>query len=144
MQDVKIVDIDNVQWNIKDQEARNNINILKEQLTPKKINDISITLNEGYSATIALILNIIQFGRMRIGNIFINNISGNNIGTTEQAKIGTVSFKPFDLIHDICLEYKTGKVARIGIEKNGDISFLESLGVPNGDNSIRGQIVWIE
>lgn len=31
MQDVKIVDIDNEQWNIKDQEARNRIAILEEK-----------------------------------------------------------------------------------------------------------------
>lgn len=33
MGDVKIVDIDNVQWNIKDQEARNRINEIKTQLS---------------------------------------------------------------------------------------------------------------
>ena len=38
MQDVKIVDIDNVQWNIKDQEARNGITALEEKQT--KIIDI--------------------------------------------------------------------------------------------------------
>lgn len=30
MQDVKIIDIDNIQWNIKDQEARNQIATLEE------------------------------------------------------------------------------------------------------------------
>ena len=33
MADVKIVDIDNVQWNIKDQEARNKITVLEEKTT---------------------------------------------------------------------------------------------------------------
>ena len=33
MQEVKIVDIDNVQWNIKDQEARNKITTLEEKAT---------------------------------------------------------------------------------------------------------------
>ena len=35
MQDVKIVDIDNVQWNIKDQEARNKIANLENMLQTK-------------------------------------------------------------------------------------------------------------
>lgn len=144
MEKASVIDIQGVQWAIKDQEATDNINVIKEQLTPKKLNGISIEMNEGYSATSALIENIVQFGRIHIGNIFIDNISGNNIGTTNEAKFGIVSFKPFDIIHIICLEYETGKVARIGIRKNGDISFLESLGVPNGNNKIRGQIVWIE
>lgn len=36
MQDVKIVDIDNVQWNMKDQEARNKTAILEEEITRLK------------------------------------------------------------------------------------------------------------
>lgn len=144
MEKASIIDIQGVQWAIKDQEATDNINAIKEQLTPKKTNNISINLKEGYSAAAALIANTIQFGRIHIGNIFINNINGNNIGTTDKAIIGTVPFKPIDTINAICFEYKTGKIARIGIEANGDFSFLESLEIPNGDNSIRGQIVWIE
>lgn len=144
MEKASIIDIQGVQWEIKDQEATDNINAIKDQLTPKKLNGISIKMNEGYSATTAIMQNIVQFGRIHIGNIFIDNISGGNIGTTNEAKFGTVSFKPFDLIHAICFDYETGKIARLGIQTNGDISFLESLGVPNGNNKIRGQIVWIE
>lgn len=36
MQDVKIIDIDNVQWNIKDQETRNKTAILEEEITRLK------------------------------------------------------------------------------------------------------------
>ena len=144
MEKASIIDIQGVQWAIKDQEATDNINAIKDQLTPKKLNGISIEMNVGYSATGAFISNIVQFGRIHIGNIFIDNISGNNIGTTNEAKFGIVSFKPFDIVHSICIDYETGKVARIGIKENGDISLLESLGVPNGNNKIRGQIVWIE
>lgn len=144
MEKVSMIDIQGVQWLIKDQEATDNINAIKDQLTPKKLNGISIEMNEGYSATTAIILNIVQSGRIHIGNIFIDNISGVNIGTTNEAKLGIVPFKPFDLIHALCFDYETGKIARIGIQTNGDISFLESLGIPNGHNKIRGQIVWIE
>lgn len=48
MADVKIVDIDTSQWNIKDQEARNRIATLEEKTTVKvtvKINEINIKLN---------------------------------------------------------------------------------------------------
>lgn len=144
MEKVSIIDIQGEQWAIEDQAATDNINALKEQLTPKKTNNISINIKEGYSAAAALIANTVQFGRIHIGNIFINNISGNNIGTIDKAIIGTVPFKPIDTVNAICVEYKTGKVARIGIEENGDISFLESLNVTKGNNSIRGQIIWIE
>lgn len=144
MEKASIIDIQGVQWLIKDQEAADNINAIKDQLTPKKLNRISIEMNEGYSATSKIISNIVQFGRIHIGNIFIDNISGNNIGTTNEAKFGIVPFKPFDLIHALCFDYETGKIARLGIQTNGDISLLESLGVPNSNNKIRGQIVWIE
>ena len=48
MQDVKIIDIDNVQWNIKDQEARNRITALEEKTTvkiTKKIDEEKIKMN---------------------------------------------------------------------------------------------------
>lgn len=144
MEKVSIIDIQGEQWAVKDQEATDNINAIKAQLTPKKINNISININEGYSAQNALIANVMHSGRIYIGNIFINNINGNNIGTTNEAKIGTVSFKPINITTAICFDYKTGNVVRIGIQENGDFSFLESSGVQNGDNSIRGQIIWIE
>ena len=41
MADVKIVDIDNVQWNMKDQEARNKIIELETKTTVKVINKVS-------------------------------------------------------------------------------------------------------
>ena len=50
MQDVKIIDIDNEQWNIKDQEARNKISELKSEIQYKIViteeiinSDIAIT-----------------------------------------------------------------------------------------------------
>lgn len=48
MQDVKIIDIDNVQWNIKDQEARNKIIELETKTTIKitnKINEENLVMN---------------------------------------------------------------------------------------------------
>lgn len=43
MQDVKIVDIDNMQWNIKDQEARNKIANL-ENVLQTKANEIKVEI----------------------------------------------------------------------------------------------------
>ena len=48
MADVKIIDIDNEQWNIKDQEARNRIATLEEKATvkvTKKIDNEKIKMN---------------------------------------------------------------------------------------------------
>lgn len=48
MADVKIVDIDGSQWNMKDQEARNKITTLEEKTTVKitvKINEEKIKMN---------------------------------------------------------------------------------------------------
>lgn len=48
MADVKIVDIDNVQWNMKDQNARDKITILEEKTTvkiTKKIDKENIKMN---------------------------------------------------------------------------------------------------
>ena len=58
MADVKIVDIDNVQWNIKDQEARNKIAVL-ETLTKEDLNfdNASITCIKRNGVATLMIVN---------------------------------------------------------------------------------------
>lgn len=59
MQDVKIIDIDNEQWNMKDQEARNKIanleilvNKLKEETEVIELNDIVLNPAAAFSGTV--------------------------------------------------------------------------------------------
>lgn len=144
MEKVSIIDIQGVQWAIKDQEAADNINMLKEQLTPKKINAIQLKINPGFSAAAAVIEDITQCGKLYSGKITINNARGNNIGTASKALFATTPFKVFRDVSAICVESISGNILRIAIDSNGDFSILESTGIENGNNLIRGQATWFQ
>lgn len=144
MEKVSVIDIQGEQWAIKDQAATDNINVLKEQLTPKRLGSIDIEFNIDYSAEYARIENVTQYGKIFCGNIAINNVRGKNIGTTETAMVAKVPFNPLDNINIICLDYRSGHTTRLGIEENGNFNILESQGVTSGDNLIRGQAIWVE
>lgn len=144
MADVKIVDIDSVQWNIKDQVARDKLIEIDEKLIPKRIDDIEITLKSGYSASMSKILDIVKYGKLYTGAVRITNIEGSNIGTAKTAIIGTIPIKPIADAFAIGIEYTTGSLIRALIKKDGEFYIAESLGVRAGNNVMVAQIYWIE
>lgn len=144
MADVKIVDIDSTQWNMKDQEARNRIATLEESLTVKDVNEIAITLKEGYTATEAYIASISKYGKLNIGGLSITNLTGKNIGTTITTPIGHINRNIGCYISVVLIEYISQKPVRIAIQKDGMITVQESGGVTQGSNAIRGQVIWLD
>ena len=144
MADVKIVDIDNEQWNMKDQEARNRIATLEESLTVKDIGEIAITLKEGYTATEANILSISKYGKLNIGGLSITNLAGNNIGTTISTPIGNINRNIGNSVSAVFIEYISQKPVRVSIQKNGVVVISESGGITSGSNAIRGQVIWLD
>ena len=144
MADVKIIDIDNVQWNMKDQEARNKIIEIEQLLKTEVVADIPIVLNSGNSADNARIISIQKFGKMYIGLIVIENANANNIGTLNRANLGTVNINVLSNTFSLGFEYKSGKTVRIKVGSDKSISIEESVGVSNGNNGIRAPITWLE
>ena len=144
MADVKIVDIDNVQWNMKDQEARNRIAALEESLTVKDVNEIAITLKEGYTATEANIASISKYGKLNIGVLSITNLIGYNIGTTITTPIGNINRNIGNYVSAVLIDYISQKPVRLSIRKDGTVVISESGGVTQGSNAIRGQLIWLD
>ena len=144
MADVKIIDIDNVQWNIKDQEARNKIAEIERLLKTETVGDIPINLNSGNSAIEARITSIQKYGNIYIGLIIIENLIANNIGTLNRVNVGTVNMNVLNNIYSIGFDYHSGKTVRIRVSPEKNFSIEESSGVSNGKNGIRAQITWIE
>src|SRR5574344_1933683 len=144
MADVKIVDIDNVQWNMKDQEARNKITEIEQLLKTETVNDIPINLNSGNSANEARVTSIQKYGKIYIGLIIIENLTANNIGTLNRANVGTVNINVLNNTYSLGFDYHSGKIVRIRVDPEKNITFEESAGVSNGINGIRAQITWSE
>ena len=144
MADVSKIDIDGIQWDIKDQEARNQIAKLEENNSAKSISDININLNEGYSAEKALLSTHYKIGKIHFTTIVIQNLNGKNVGTTSTAIIGKIPINLFDITQFLLFNAYNSVVARCYILKDGSIAIAESAGINAGNNYIVGELIFAE
>ena len=144
MADASIIDIGGTQWNIKDREARNDIEVLKQLMTVKEMPKIEITLNDGYSATTKEIRNIQKYGKLYMGLMFIDDLSGVNIGTNDVASFGKTNISLVMATYAIGIEYLSSKPVRSVISRTGALALQESQGVTAGNNRLRIPVMWIE
>src|SRR5574344_1589076 len=144
MADVTTIDIDNVQWNMKDQEARNRIAELEKSLIPQSLDDVRITLNEGYSAALAVLRSHYKIGKIHFAIVQIDNISGQHIGTSVTANIGRINIKPVKTTSCLLNDYHNSIVVRSSVANDGTITIDESVGLVQGDNVCLGQLIFTE
>jgi len=144
MADVKIVDIDNVQWNIKDQEARNKIVTIENNQIPITLEDTPITLKSGYTASSATFFRHHKVGKIHFAMVSIIDIKGDKIGTSESAVCGTIPFKAFVATSFVLFDYRNAKIARCSIDEEGVFVIGESNDVVQGSNYLYGEAIWVE
>lgn len=129
MADVKIVDIDNVQWNMKDQEARNKVAEFEIKTT---INE-KILAQKGNSYVSLVTINDKKFVHLRFkGNIIISQIGQNilNVGIIEGIT-DTIS-----VIADLTKYNRGGRYpAVVDVTVNGEVNVFPIL-----PNQIDGNI----
>lgn len=144
MTDVKIIDIDNEQWNIKDQEARNRIANLENLFIAEDLPDVVIELNTGYTA-----MDIQGYAHYKIGKIhfvtfLIRELAGNAIGTGNTANIATTNLRPKKETSFIMNDYKNKATLRCYIDSNGTLAVAESVGSVSGSNTSYGELIFAE
>lgn len=144
MQDVKIVDIDNVQWNIKDQEARNKIANLENLFIAEDLPDVVIELNTGYTA-----MDIQGYAHYKIGKIhfvtfLIRELAGNAIGTGNTAMVAKTNLRPKKETSFLMNDYKNKATLRCYINTDGTLAVAESMGSVSGSNTSYGELIFAE
>lgn len=144
MAEVSIVDIGGVQWTIKDQTARSDIETLSQSLEVIGKEDISLTINNGYTASLANIQYCQQSGKLNMGLLNINDLAGASINTINRINIGMVNINVVKQTHAIGLDYRSGTSVRVIINPNKTVSFQGSTNMTSGNNLIRIPIVWLE
>lgn len=144
MADAKIVNIKGVQWNLKDEVARNEIATMKQSLEIETISDVPIILKNDYTATTANIQNIQKYGRLYKGLLYIDNLNGSSVGTMSSGYIGDINRNVLGANFALGLDYLTGSAVRILIADGGIVQLAESIGVNKGSNRIRTPIIWFE
>ncbi len=144
MTKVKIIDIDGVQWEMKDQMARNEITTLKENNTTKDLQDINITLKEGYEAQEVSISQHYSYGKVHFALIKLLNIKGNYLGTSTTAFIASLDIYPKKRTTFLMRDFKNKTILRCFIEPDGTLAIGESNGLVSGDNESYGEIIFAE
>ena len=144
MADAKIVNIKGVQWDLKDEVARNRIIELEKELSVQDLEVTNIVLNEGYSAITARLNYHYKVGKIHFAKVEIHNLSGKNIGTVVTAPIGSIKIIPKKETTFLLYDYQNSAVLRCYINEKGQIAVGESAGVVMGDNICYGELIFAE
>ena len=144
MADAKIIDIDNVQWNIKDQEARNRIAALEEAVSVKDLPDVVINMKSGYTSLTRMAYNHYSVGKIHFMTLRFDNLAGLNIGTGATANIATINLLPKKETTFILYDYMNKAILRCFLYTDGTIAVGESVGAISGNNSCYGELIFAE
>ena len=144
MAEVAKIDIDGVQWDIKDQNARDRIAELEKSLIAQDLEDIEIDLGIDFTATTARLVQHYKVGKIHFAKVEIRNISGKGIGTVETANIGKISLTPKKETGFLLYDYENSAILRCYIDKDNSIRIGESKGVVQGNNICYGELIFAE
>ena len=144
MADAKIVNIKGVQWDLKDEVARNRITELEKSLITQNLEDINIEMNIGFTATTKNLSYHYKVGKIHFARVDIRNLSGDNIGTNRTARIGVINIRPKKTTYFILYDYENNAILRCELDNTGTISVGESIGVVQGKNICLGEIIFAE
>ena len=144
MADAKIVDIKGVQWELKDEVARNRIAELEKSLIPQSLENIGINLDVGFTAVEAIISEHYKVGKIHFARVLLRNISGGKIGTSETVRIGTINIRPKKETTFLLNDYENNAILRCFLSNDGAVSAAESIGVVQGKNICLGEIIFAE
>lgn len=144
MAEVKTINIDGVQWEMKDQTARNKIANLEKNNTTEDLQDIHITLKEGYEAQGISISDHYSYGKIHFASIRLLNIKGEYLGTTRTAFIASLNIYPKKTTTFLMYDYRNKAILRCFIEPDGTLAIGESEGLILGDNDSLGEIIFAE
>lgn len=141
---VKIVDIDGVQWEIKDETARNKIANLEENNITKDLPDAQITMKNGYTCKSIYITSHYKVGKIHFAIFGIDNLSGEYIGTNRTLQIAHTNLIPKKGTNFFLRDAIAPTIIRCNLETDGSIYISESIGIGNGNNIIRGELIFAE
>ena len=144
MADVKIIDIDGEQWNIKDQDARGRITVFEDSLSTKDLPEAQVTMKDGYTCTSIQIYNRYKVGKINFAWLRIENLSGKGVGGSSDIVIASTDLIPMKNTVFIARDYKAPATVRGNLKPNGNLCFGESNGIKDGYNVIIGEIIFAE
>ena len=144
MAEVKIIDIDGIQWSMKDETARNKITDIEKNISTQDLQDVTIHLNDRYQADSILLRNHYKAGKIHFIDINIKNIQGYNLGTDQTAPAITTDLHPIKETSFILIDSIAPATLRCFLSTDGSLSIGESKGLISGNNNICGELIFAE
>lgn len=144
MAEVKIIDIDGVQWTIKDQTARNKITDIEKNISSEDLPNPKISLNSGYSSEAFAIDAHYKVGKIHFARLHFINIAGESIGTNAIANIFQTDMIPKKQTMFLMIDSRSRTILCGELEKDGRITIWKSPGVTQGSNDIYGELIFAE
>ena len=144
MADVKIIDIDGEQWNIKDEPLTVRVTNLETATSTKSLQDIELNLHSGYTVSSKSFVNHYSAGKIHFITVQLGNLAGNNIGSNSSAFIGSLNVRPKKETTFLLYDYVSRCILRCYISVSGVIGIGESGGVTSGNNGIFGELIFAE
>ena len=144
MADVKIIDINGEQWDIKDQTSRTKIATIEENISTQDLQNAEITMKDGYTCELIQIADHYKVGKIHFAIVVINKLSGPHIGTEGTVQIAYTNLIPKRYTNFFLRDSVAPAIIRCALEKDGSIYISESNGMRNGNNIIRGELIFAE
>lgn len=144
MADVKVIDIDNEQWNIKDQVAREKITNIEKDIVTKDLPEVTINLKEGYTATSLVSKSHYSYGKIHFVYLKFEDINGNNVGTNYSVEIASSDMYPKKETTFMMYDFRSRAILRCLLDINGSIYIAESKGIISGNNECYGELIFAE
>ena len=144
MAEVKIIDIDGIQWSMKDETARNKITDIEKNISTEDLPNAIITIKEGYTCKLIQIDNHYKVGKIHFAVVRIDRLSGEYVGTDGTIQIAYTNLIPKKNTNFILRDSVTGMMIRCSLETDGSIYINESNGINNDTNILRGEIIFAE
>lgn len=144
MADVKIVDIDGAQWDMKDQVARNKIATLEELFITEDLPNVEINLNASYTAKDIQGYAHYKIGKIHFVTFLIRELAGPQIGTGITANIATTNLRPKKETSFIMSDYINKAMLRCYVLPDGKLAVAESVGSVSGSNACLGELIFAE
>ena len=144
MAEAKIIDIDGVQWSIKDQTARDKITDIEKNISTQDLQDVTTYLNNGFQADSILLKNHYKAGKIHFIDVNIKNIRGYNLGTDQTAPAITTELHPIKETSFVLIDGIAPATLRCFLREDGTIAIGESKGLTTGNNNIYGELIFAE
>lgn len=131
--DEKIGNLANLKTTIK----TDVVSAINEVLTTKALSNVILTPVQGVTATNLSLVNISRSDNVVTGLIYIDNISGPNMGTSTRQPVSRSSLIPAKTSFFIGYDFISSITVWLQWTDNGDIEIAVSPNVTKGNNAIR-------